>query len=269
MRGVPAVLAYHKVGTAELGGTWCTVPQFRRHLDMLVARGYRGVRGDEFLARLDRSSEQPAPREFLLTFDDAFESFAQHAWPQIRARGIPVLLFVVSDYVGRRATWDLALPGRHVTHLDWRALRDLVREGVEIGAHGATHRDLRFLDDPTLQGELAGSRKAIEDGLGVEVRSLAYPFGRSNARVQAAVQRAGYRIGFAMSGKDAVPNRWAMPRHGVYRTDGRSTVLAKVDPGHPLHAAVRVAERAISACAELAARREPGDNPNPIFRKSR
>ena len=41
--GLPGVLAYHKVGTAELGGTWCTSSQFKAHLDALLDAGYQTV----------------------------------------------------------------------------------------------------------------------------------------------------------------------------------------------------------------------------------
>jgi peptidoglycan/xylan/chitin deacetylase (PgdA/CDA1 family) len=255
---LPGVLAYHKVGTPEFGGTWCTARQLRSHLAALQAAGWHGVDAAAFeraACERDAPPHHVAPRRVLVTFDDAFESFATQAWPELESGGFPVLLFVVSDFVGRRSTWDLSLPGRHVPHLDWPALRDLARQGVAIGSHTATHRDLRRLDDRALEHELVGSRDAIEDALGVPVRHLSYPYGRSDDRVRAAARAAGYTLGFGMgpgSGRSLERMHW--PRHGVYIIDGPGAVLDKLDAARPGHAWQRLAGRTIHACAAVAAR---------------
>jgi len=250
----PGVLAYHKIGTPEFGGTWCTARQLRAHLSALQRAGWQGTEAAAFERALDRPQAGSA-RHVLLTFDDAFESFATRAWPELERRGFPVLLFVVSDFVGRRSTWDLSLPGRHVPHLDWPALRDLQSAGVTIGSHTATHRDLRRLDDRALDRELTGSRRTVEDALGVAVRHLSYPFGRSDARVRAAAASAGYAVGFGMGpGSARSPERMHWPRHGVYIIDGPGAVLDKLDAARLGHTWQRLAGRTIHACAAVAAR---------------
>jgi len=252
-RGLPPVLAYHKVGTAELGGTWCSARQLDGHLDALAGAGWTAIDLAEFEARLDAPV---VARSVLLTFDDAFESFERHAWPLFERRGWPVVLFVVTEFVGRRATWDLPLPGRRVLHLDWPALRALAAAGVVIGSHGARHRDLRRLPDAELERELAASRHDLEDRLGSAVRALAYPFGRSDGRVRAAVRAAGYACAFSTWTPPAAPppDRFALRRHGVYVIDGRRSVLDKVDAARTFHRLQEWSERAIHACAALAAR---------------
>jgi peptidoglycan/xylan/chitin deacetylase (PgdA/CDA1 family) len=256
----PPVLAYHKVGTPELGGTWCTVGQLRAQLDSLTRAGWRGVELQGFEARIDAARAVTLPaaasdlREVLVTFDDAFSSFEQSAWPELERARFPAVLFVVTEFVGRRATWDLDLPGRHVPHLDWPALRALVQKGVAIGSHGATHRDLRKLDDPDLERELRASRTALEDALGVAVRSVSYPFGRYDERVQQAAARAGYTLGFSMCPPAGRAGRMAIRRHAVYVTDGARSVLDKVDANRTLHRFQDAFERGANACAAWAAR---------------
>jgi peptidoglycan/xylan/chitin deacetylase (PgdA/CDA1 family) len=247
------VLAYHKVGTPELGGTWCTRAQLRGHLGALRQAGWQAVDLQTFAAGIAAPPSGSAKR-VLLSFDDAFASFADAALPVLQAAAMPSVVFVVSDFVGRRSTWDLHLPGRHVAHCDWPALRDLVRAGVTIGSHAATHADLRRLDDAALAHELSDSRCALEDGLGIAVRSIAYPFGSQDARVRAAAGAAGYELGFTIGvpadGRDPL----ALPRHGVYVIDGPGAVLDKLDPSRPGHAWQLLAGRAIHACATVAAR---------------
>ncbi len=272
---LPAVLAYHKIGTPELGGTWCGVRQFAAHLDALARAGVRGIDVEHFARRLDSLAQTPATqrlasmdeassgrdaaaahprREVLITFDDGYASFAAKAWPLLRARSVPSLLFVVTDFVGRRSSWDLPLPGRRVWHLDWPELRALQAEGVAIGSHSLSHRDLTRLDDLTLRRELEGSRHRLEDALGASVTTLSYPFGRCDARVAAAAAAAGYLLGFAMSAPRGHVHPLALRRFGVYIVDSPQAVLDKVDASRRLWWVQDLFTRGVSTVAALAAR---------------
>lgn len=294
---LPAVLAYHKVGTPELGGTWCTRRQFAAHLDDLLTHGFRGIDARDFEERVRRLSAgeltaagelpaagaahmqpahaapgrtqpgdtpptptaavsaQPTPREFLISFDDAYASFAEHAFPELQARGIPALLFVISDYAGRAAGWDLPLPGRRVAHLDWQALRDLCAAGIEIGSHTRTHRDLCRLADDELRDELYASKLRLEDRIGHEVRTVSYPFGRYDERVLAAAAAAGYTLGFSMCPRtsNARVEPLALRRWGVYVIDSSRSVRTKVDPTSQAFWIQDLLTRAINAVASVSA----------------
>ena len=252
--GLPPVLAYHKVGSAELGGTWCTRRQFASHLDAMRAAGWHGIDLATFEQRLARVSASSCG-EVLLTFDDAWTNFATHAVPELQKRGLPVVLFVLSGYVGQRARWDLPLPGRRALHLDWAALRDLVAAGVEVGSHSETHRDLRRLPDLELEQELDGSRRRLQEMLGVQVQAISYPFGRCDERVRAAAAAAGYRIGFSMC--PPWPNARVEPlsirRWGVYVTDTSRTVVDKLDPARRGFWVQDLITRGINAAAAVSA----------------
>lgn len=261
--GLPPVLAYHKVGSAELGGTWCTRRQFVSHLDSIHVAGWRAIDLVTFAERLEAHASPS--RELLLTFDDAWTNFATHAFPELQKRGFPVVLFVVSGCVGQRARWDLPLPGRRALHLDWPALRDLVTAGVEIGSHTETHRDLRRLPQPELERELVVSRRRLEDSLGVRVQAISYPFGRFDARVLAAAA-ADYRLGFSMC--PAWPNARVEPlalrRWGVYVPDTPRTLLDKLDPARRGFWIQDLLTRGINAAAALSAWRDLRGEPGSI-----
>jgi peptidoglycan/xylan/chitin deacetylase (PgdA/CDA1 family) len=70
---------------------------------------------------------------------------------------------------------------------------------MDIQSHTRSHRVLQTLSADRLADELAGSRADIEREIGAPVRTVAYPVGysiRHVPRIRAAVQRAGYEIGF-------------------------------------------------------------------------
>jgi peptidoglycan/xylan/chitin deacetylase (PgdA/CDA1 family) len=110
------------------------------------------------------------------------------------------LLTELSRAVGVR--WDEALD-RHIadqTVMTWDDVRELHRAGMAIGSHTRTHRILYTLERDELDDELAGSRRDIEQAIGVPPMAIAYPAGRSLKAlpmVTAAVRRAGYAAAFS------------------------------------------------------------------------
>ena len=111
--------------------------------------------------------------------------------------------------------------------MDWDALRALAARGVEIGAHTVTHAHLPLLSDAEVEHELVESRRRIEAELGRPCRMLAYPYGEEQPRIRAAAQRAGFEAAFALPGARRAPHRYALPRVGLYRADGRLRAWAK------------------------------------------
>ena len=101
-----------------------------------------------------------------------------------------------------RVRWDDVLD-RHVadqTVMTWDDVRELHRAGMAIGSHTRTHRILYTLEPDELDDELAGSRRDIEQAIGVPPAAIAYPAGRSLRAlptVTAAVRRAGYAAAFS------------------------------------------------------------------------
>jgi peptidoglycan/xylan/chitin deacetylase (PgdA/CDA1 family) len=77
--------------------------------------------------------------------------------------------------------------------MSWDELQQLHLDGHEIGSHSRTHAILPLVSDAQLADEIAGSRAQLRKRLGFEIESFCYPNGDCDARVAAAVERAGYR----------------------------------------------------------------------------
>ena len=71
-------------------------------------------------------------------------------------------------------------------------LRSLSDAGFEIGAHSVSHPVLPELNRRDLACEVVKCKNVLEQALGTEVTSFAYPKGRYNAAVIAEVKKAGY-----------------------------------------------------------------------------
>jgi peptidoglycan/xylan/chitin deacetylase (PgdA/CDA1 family) len=84
---VVRVLTYHRVATPAA---------FAQQVAYLAAN-YRVVSMAELLAACRGDGILP-PRSLLITFDDAYRDFAQHAWPVLKRHRLPVTLFVPTAF---------------------------------------------------------------------------------------------------------------------------------------------------------------------------
>jgi peptidoglycan/xylan/chitin deacetylase (PgdA/CDA1 family) len=172
-----------------------------------------------------------------VTFDDGYESVHTEAFPEMIAHQAAGTVFLVVGAVGASNAWDVRLSLRPARHLTWTQLEDLVRHGFEVGSHTMSHRDLTRLSEHDLTEELGRSKRLVEDRLGIEVVSIAYPFGKATPKVMEAATRLGYKYGFgnAPEGRPGgIQTEMMIGRMSVYGTDGRRSLLAKLGagPGH-------------------------------------
>lgn len=197
-RPVATVLLYHRFAEppafAVLRGRdrlyTVSTAEFERQLDWLHDRGYCFVTLHEAvdIALRRATIKQPS---VLITIDDGCRSVLTRAAPLLRARGIPAALFVTTDpaaYVFRIRTDEDQLTPAELCRLQ--------ADGFEIGAHGATHRPMRDMNDSQLADELLLSRRLLETWIGRPVRTLAVPGNWYDERVLRRVGEAGYTAVF-------------------------------------------------------------------------
>jgi peptidoglycan/xylan/chitin deacetylase (PgdA/CDA1 family) len=140
---------------------------------------------------------QPADRPVVITFDDGYADFHEHALPVLDRLGFPATVFVTTGWLRDAGPHAAGRPlGRMLT---WRQTEEIAASGVEIGAHSHSHAQLDQLDGPALREELWRSRTLLEDRLGLAVDAMAYPYGYSSARVRREVRGAGYTAACAVA----------------------------------------------------------------------
>jgi len=205
-----AILTYHSVD--DSGSPISVSPAtFDEHTAFLASGR---VRVTDLAGVLATPADEDA---IAITFDDGFANFADRAWPRLSAHGLPVTVFVVSDHAGRTNAWGgRDQPGiPTLPLLDWDTLARLAEEGVSLGAHSRTHRDLTRADDAALTEELDRSAAGIEARTGRRPGCFAYPFGAHDARV---VQRTQARYDYACT-TELRPLAAAVDPHRLPRLD--------------------------------------------------
>lgn len=77
--------------------------------------------------------------------------------------------------------------------LEPRHIVEIHKMGFEIGGHTVRHpNDLKMLSDHDLKDQIVTNKKWLEDIIGEEIKSFAYPRGRYDERVMKAVEAAGF-----------------------------------------------------------------------------
>ncbi len=144
------VLTYHRVlpeghpdRASEQPGMLVTPELLAMHFETLK-HYFTPVHLDDWL-RAAKAGDPPPGRSLAITFDDGWRDNYEHAFPVIRAAGMPVTLFLVTDMVGSRYQfWPNRLARvlkawhpKHAQHLDEATKRQLVSLSVPLDIVGA------------------------------------------------------------------------------------------------------------------------------------
>jgi peptidoglycan/xylan/chitin deacetylase (PgdA/CDA1 family) len=207
---------YHKIDEVPAGaknpGNFVSPARFAEQIDALVACGYRSVTFDQWIDYRQGLVKTLPPKPLIVTFDDGYTCFDEHAWPVLKQRGIRPTVFLVSSQIGKSNAWDegeMSFP-----LLDVSRIRALQHDGVEFGSHSVSHKPLaRLASDEAFQ-ELNTSRWALAELLDREVNVFAYPFSNQSREVRTLTQQAGYRC--AVRGKGRMCSTRTDP-FGLYR----------------------------------------------------
>jgi peptidoglycan/xylan/chitin deacetylase (PgdA/CDA1 family) len=217
------VLCYHAVSERWPDELAVRPDRLRSQLRHTLDRGYTPTTFSR--AVLD----PPGPRTLAVTFDDGYSSVFELGLPILRELGVPATLFVPSAKIATEEAmswpgidhWVGTAYGDELVGLSWDETAALAEAGWEIGSHTSTHPRLTELDEAALASELAESRTEIERRLGRPCRTIAYPYGDADERVERAAAEAGYEAAGALpTGRIAAhPSPLMWPRLMVGRSE--------------------------------------------------
>jgi peptidoglycan/xylan/chitin deacetylase (PgdA/CDA1 family)/SAM-dependent methyltransferase len=191
------ILMYHRIASRPAHGLerYCVDPEtFEQQIAYLRRSGYWGVTPENLLHALSRNIPLPG-RPVMLTFDDGYADFAEHAWPTLLRHDFSATVFVVADAVGGRANWDAAY-GRPAELMDWSTLAELAAAGVRIENHGAAHRPYSRLSVRECYRDVLRGAALIAKATGRSPLSFCYPYGAHDRVAECIVREAGVQLAF-------------------------------------------------------------------------
>ncbi|MFL5918993.1 MAG: polysaccharide deacetylase family protein [Gaiellaceae bacterium] len=214
------ILMYHVIAVpparVALPELFVRPADFAAQMSWLAAHGFHAVTLHQVYEYWLRGAALPS-QPIVLSFDDGTLGQHMHALPVLRRLHWPGVLNLKVNALESRYT----MPA-------WR-VRELLAAGWELDAHTITHPDLTRVGDAQLWREVHGSRIALRRLFHVPVDFFCYPSGRYDARVVAAVRRAGY-LGATTTNYDLARPRdpYTLGRIRVNGSDGLNGFARKL-----------------------------------------
>jgi peptidoglycan/xylan/chitin deacetylase (PgdA/CDA1 family) len=202
---------------------------FELQLKWLKENNYIGLRQDELPEAIQRP-DFGGHRYIVISFDDGYSDNIDVALPLLDAYGFKATFFVVAGMVKneqRMATRTGHMLYPHRLMMNCGDLRQLCKDGMEVGSHGWSHQQATRINGGSIQDfseELIRSKNLLEDITGSPVHSFSYPNGQRGAfsdETRKQIMRNGYltastTIWGALSGKIDI---YSLPRCAIYATD--------------------------------------------------
>ena len=121
----------------------------------------------------------------LLTIDDAFSSFYLNAWPILKQKKIPFVLFVNTKNIGNYG------------YMTWRQIKEINKSNlVTIGNHSHSHEYLIDWSDVEIINDLTKSIKIFKKELGYSPEVFSYPFGEYSSNLKKIVSNLSFEFAF-------------------------------------------------------------------------
>ncbi len=212
---------YHRFDESKYPSTNIQLDVFKEQLQIIEQENIEFVHPKDFEQSLSQDKNK---RKILLTIDDGLLSFYENAWPILREKKIPFILFVNTREVGA------------YNYMNWSQISELNKfSQVEIGNHSHSHEYLVEENPEVIQDDILKSIKIFKDKLGKNSEFFSYPFGEYSLAFKKIIKDLGFKYAFGQhSGViDETKDFWELPRFPInekYGEKERFKTLMKTLP---------------------------------------
>ena len=196
-------LMYHRFEENKYPSTNIKINDFKKHLKIIEENKITFVDPKKFEDELLNNKRQ---RKILLTIDDGFSSFYENAWPLLKEKKIPFILFVSTREVGS------------FNYMTWDQIREVAKENfVEIGNHSHSHEYLVDENIKIIREDIEKSIKIFKDELGKNSNFFSYPFGEYSLEFKELIKSLNFKYAFGQhSGvMDETKDFYELPRFPI------------------------------------------------------
>ncbi len=212
---------YHRFNENKYPSTNIQLDIFKKQIKIIENSEIEFIHPKNFKKSL---SDLKHKRKILLTVDDGLLSFYNNAWPILKQKKIPFILFVNTREVGS------------YNYMNWDQIIELYKnENVEIGNHSHSHEYLVDEDTETIKNDILKSIEIFKKKLGKNSDFFSYPFGEYSLEFKRIIKDLGFKYAFGQhSGViDETKDLWELPRFPINEKYGelkRFNTLMKTLP---------------------------------------
>ena len=194
---------YHRFNESKYPSTNIQLDVFKEQIKIIQNEGIRFIHPESFKENLSQNKKE---RKILLTIDDGLLSFYQNAWPILKEKKIPFILFINTREVGsfNYMNWDQILELHNADH-------------VEIGNHSHSHEYLVDESPKIIKDDILKSIEIFNEKLGRNSNFFSYPFGEYSLEFKKIIKELGFDYAFGQhSGViDETKDLWELPRFPI------------------------------------------------------
>ena len=194
---------YHRFNESKYPSTNIELNIFKEQLKIIENEGIKFIHPRKFKENLYENKKE---RKILLTIDDGLLSFYQNAWPILKKKKIPFILFVNTREVGA------------FNYMNWSQILELHdADHVEIGNHSHSHEYLVDESPEIIKKDILRSIEIFNEKLGKNSKFFSYPFGEFSEEFKKIIKELGFEYAFGQhSGViDETKDLWELPRFPI------------------------------------------------------
>ncbi len=176
------ILCYHRFDDPKpkYKHTNISAKKFLQQIETLKSEGYKFASLASIVAPL-KSKKPIGDKLIVITIDDAYKTFYEHAFPILKAQKIPFTLFVYTD----------AVNNKYKDYMTWEQVKEVSKYG-EVQLHSHAHKDLTKLTADELKKDTAEGVSSFEKNMGYKPKFYAIPFGVYNLAVKNSLKASGF-----------------------------------------------------------------------------
>ena len=144
-------------------------------------------------------------KKILITIDDGFRSFYEEAWPFLKEKEIPFILFVSTEPVGKNG------------YMTWEEIKEIDKSKFGyIGHHSHTHEYLIDFNNKDFENDIEKATKIFKDKLGYVPQIFSYPFGEYSLYMKKYISK-NFSLGFGQHSGiiDLNKDKFELPRFPI------------------------------------------------------
>ena len=201
-KGIIALM-YHRFDENKYPSTNIKNEIFIKHLHEIDAAGIEFITFKKFKELINFNIEK---NYLLLTIDDAFESFYINAWPILKNKKIPFILFVNTREIGKNG------------YMNWTQIKEIIKSNlVTIGNHSHSHDYIVDWNDEKIKLDLDVSIKIFKEKIGYSPKVFSYPFGEYSNNLKKIISDYDFKFAFGQHSGVIDPSKdfLEMPRFPI------------------------------------------------------
>jgi len=154
---------YHRFNENKYPSTNIQMDVFQKQIDTINSNNFKFYNPNKFGYEFNDPKKE---KKILITIDDAFTSFYNNAWPYLKKKNIPFILFVSTEHVGKFG------------YMTWEQILEVEKEDFAfIGNHSHSHEYLINFTFEKFKKDIDESINIFINKLGYNPIYFSYPFG--------------------------------------------------------------------------------------------